>query len=165
MSAFAPLAQISGPDPTEFDQTTSFIRISMSNPASSTPPQVELRASNPATGTTGVAQIIDPVTDTSSPGRGLKDGPANTLDAASAYWSPPSHAHNVSLLKVAIYPPTTSLAIKITNNTAVDHDFVWVIGDSDANSQQPWMQLTSGMQLTPAALTFTALINKTAADT
>ena len=147
MTNFAPLAAISGPDPTEFNLLTSFIRISMSDPGSLTPPQVALMAGNPAAGTTGAPQVIDPATNTSlTSGKDLADSSSmmNT-PAASAYWSPPSYANNVYLLKVVLNRPNTSLAIKITNNTANPHDFVWVIADSDMNSQQPWMQLTPAM--------------------
>jgi len=156
MSAFAPLAAISGPDPTVGGLPTSFIRISMLNPGFANPPHVELRAGNLAAGTTGAPQSIDPSL-VSPPGKGLADG-SNATDAASAYWSPP-YANNVFLLKVVIDIPGTSLAVRITNDTGAARDFVWVIGDSDVNSQQPWMQLT------PAALSFTALINQTDTQT
>src|ERR1700726_3740140 len=68
---FIRLANNVGPDPIYFNEPTTFIRISMSLPASASPPQVELEANNPTAGTTGAPVII---TATSGPGQALLDG-------------------------------------------------------------------------------------------
>ena len=152
---FVPLAGDVGPDPTEFNLQTTFIRISMSLPASATAPQVELEAHNPTHNTTGA-----PVTITATSlatGQALKDG-FNSTDAATAYFLPP-FSNNVYLLKVVIDIAGTTLLMRITNNTADPHDFVWVVADSDANSQQPWIQVA------PTSLAYTALVNQTATQT
>ncbi len=142
---FVPLAMNFGPDPAEFNLTTSFIRISMSGAASAAPPQIELQARNPTQGTTGSSQIISAM---AFPGQSLTDG-FDATDAASAYFLPP-YANNVYLLKVVIEIAGTILSIRITNNTAANRDFVWVVADSDANSQQPWIQVS------PASLPYSA---------
>jgi hypothetical protein len=153
-SAFAPLAADSGPDPSEFNLQTTFIRISMSLPASATPPQIELEAHNPTAGTTGPSVIISAM---SFPGQSLNDG-TNPTDAATAYFLPP-YSNNVYLLKVVTEISGTTFLMRITNNTAAAHDFVWVVADSDANSQQPWIQVS------PTSLAYTALENQTATQT
>ena len=140
--------------------TTIFIRISMSLPASlMTPPQVILTAGNPTFGTHGAPVTI---TATASPGQALGDGhsvdPSNhPLDAAAAWFDGPGpYADNVYLLKVFIEIDATTLSIQINS---AGHDFVWVAADSDADSKQPWIQLS------PATLPFGALINQTESTT
>jgi hypothetical protein len=154
MAAFAPLAGHVGPDPDAGNLPTTFIRISMSLPASAATPQVELRAVHPSM-VEGPPQIIT-ATSIAMP-QALSDG-VNGTPAASAYFNPP-HVNNVYLLKVIIDIAGTTLKIRITNNTAVARDFVWVAADSAADSQQPWIHAT------PNALNFTALINQTSDET
>ncbi|MER2626763.1 MAG: vWA domain-containing protein [Accumulibacter sp.] len=143
------LADHSGPDPTAFNLLTSFIRISMSGTSSATPPQVGLTAVHPSL--TQGAEVNITAT-TLGTAQALLDG-TNATDAASAYFFPP-HANNVYLLKVVINIAGTTLKIRITNNTAANRDFVWVVADSDADSQQPWINAT------PATLVYNALINQ-----
>jgi len=152
---FVPLANNVGNDPAYFNEPTTFIRISMNLPASATPPEVELEANNPTAATTGPSVIINPATV--APGQALLDG-TNPTEAASAYFLGP-FTNNVYLLKVIITIPGTTLNMRLTNNTASDHDFVWVVADSDANSQQPWIQLS------PTTLPYEALVNQAATAT
>ena len=106
-------------------------------------------------GTVGAAVIITATAIGTA--QGLSDG-TNPTDAAAAYFFPP-HPNNVYLLKVVITIAGTILKLKITNPTGTNRDFVWVVADSDVNSQQPWIHAT------PAALQYTALVNETAAQT
>ncbi len=146
-----PLALVdhTGPDPTAFNLPTSFIRISMSGASTATPPQVGLTAVHPSL-TQGAEVNITAITLGTA--QALLDG-TNATDAASAYFFPP-HANNVYLLKVVINIAGTTLKIRITNNTAANRDFVWVVADSDADSQQPWINAT------PATLVYNALVNQ-----
>lgn len=148
------LADLSGPDPTAFNLPTSFICLSMSGASLATPPQLGLTAVHPSL-TQGAEVNI--TASTLGTAQALLDG-TNATDAASAYFFPP-HANNVYLLKVVINIAGTTLKIRITNNTAANRDFVWVIADSDADSRQPWINAT------PAALVYNALINQAASLT
>jgi hypothetical protein len=143
------LANHIGPDPTAFNLETSFIRISMSGASSVTPPQVGLTAVHPSL--TQGAEVNITAT-TLGTAQALLDG-TNTTDAASAYFFPP-HANNVYLLKVVINIAGTTLKIRITNNTAANRDFVWVVATSDPDSQQPWINAS------PATLVYNALVNQ-----
>jgi hypothetical protein len=149
MASFAPLAGHVGPDPAAFNLPTTFIRISMLLPASANPPKVELVAVHTSM-TEGMPVTITATSINTA--QGLSDG-VNPTDAASAYFFPP-HADNVYLLKVVINIAGTTLKMKITNDTGAARDFVWVAGDSDAESQKPWIHVT------PAALAYTALVNQ-----
>lgn len=149
MPAFEQLAGHVGPG--EAGLNTTFIRISMSGATSSAHPQVELKAVHP-TLTEGLPKTI--IETSLSTAQGLLDG-TNDTTAASAYWAPP-YSNNVYLLRVIISIVGTTLKIKITNDTSVARDFVWVVADSDADSLQPWIHVT------PAALTYTALVNQAA---
>jgi hypothetical protein len=153
-SGFIALESDSGPDPADGSPNTSFVRISMSNPPSPTPPQVVLKAgSGPA------SSPIDPMTNTSIPTAvTVWEDMTQTVGAALAYWVPSGFSNNVYFLKIAVEIPS-AFSIQITNNTGVTRDFVWVVGSSDTESQQPWIQVS------PASLQFNALVNQTSTQT
>jgi hypothetical protein len=151
---FAPLANHVGPDPAHFNLQTSFIRISMSGPIQPMPPQVELKAVHPSA-TEGSAVIITATDITTA--QALLDG-TNDTDAASAYFELP-HANNVFLLKVVINIAGTTIKVRLTNTTGTPREFVWVVGDTDANSQRPWIHLS------PDAIEFAALVGETSDKT
>ncbi len=149
MAGFAPLQPIFGNDPAD-NLSTSFISIAMNGPAPATPIQVQVEASNSTQGTTGA-----PVTVTATSiatAQALSDG-FNATEAAAAYFDV-SSVPNVLLLKVVSFISGTTLSILITNSSGAALSFVWVVGDSDSESQQPWLNLT------PATLSFNALINQ-----
>ena len=156
MGSFAPLAGHVGPDPDAFNLQTTFIRISMSGAALATPPQVELKAVNPTAVTEGPAVAI--AATSIGAVQALLDG-TNVTGAASAYFAGASFVNNVYLLKVVIDIAGTTLKLRITNNTGAARDFVWVVGSSGTESQKAWIHAS------PAALTYTALINQSAAQT
>jgi hypothetical protein len=164
MSAFVPLASLVGPDPSEGNVPTTFIRVSMSGPPAPTDkqPKIELLAHDPNK-PGGPARPIDPNTAiTVVSGIGLRDD-VNTADAALAYFSPP-FLHNVYLLKVVIEIPGTKLWIKITNTTGTDRNFVWVVADNDADTRQPWVHATY-RDAVPADIKFNAFVGQTSAET
>jgi hypothetical protein len=147
MTQPAPLAAISG----NVFGTILCIQISMSLPSSLTPPQVTLRARNPGAGTKGTPVVITAI---SQPGQALLDG-TNSTEAAAAWLDGTNGFTNVFQVKVFIAIDGTMIDIQINS---AGHNFVWTVADSDANAQQPWIQLT------PFA-PFSALVNDAASVT
>ena len=144
MCVFVELAQHVGPDPTVGNVPTTFIRVAISSASDSSAlqPTVELLAHDPTSAVGPTAQLIDPATANSiATAVQLFDG-VNSTGAALAYFSPLA-GNNVYLLKVAIEIPGSRLWLRITNGNAVSCGYVWVVADSDEDSKQPWLHVTS----------------------
>ncbi len=158
-TAFAPLSPFAGPDPTAGGLSTSFVRIAMSGSSSSAAPMVEVVAVNSGTATQG-----SPVTVSATSLGGsdqLLDG-TNPTEAAGAYFAPASFANNVYLLKLVIFITGTTFKIRLTNSVpdpTGSRGFVWVVADSDALSQQSWIDMSTTI-VTPSP--FETLINEPA---
>ena len=123
---------------------TTFIRVAISSASDSSAlqPTVELLAHDPTSAVGPTAQLIDPATANSiATAVQLFDG-VNSTGAALAYFSPLA-GNNVYLLKVAIEIPGSRLWLRITNGNAVSCGYVWVVADSDEDSKQPWLHVTS----------------------
>lgn len=143
-SSLVSIAELTGPD---LVPNTMFIRIVMLG-AAGTNPTVALQADS--------GTPVD-VTATTPPGNNIYDG-VNPTEAASGIITGPD-ANNVYLLKVFIYNPGRTWKIRITNNDAGPREFTWVVGDSDTDSQHPWIDVT------PATLDYDVLVNENPTNT
>lgn len=150
-----PVTALAGPDGATGLPTVTFIRISMSNPASLlTLPKVDLLAVNSAS----VAGPAVTITATSvGTAQSLKDGSNPIIELGAAWFDGAGpYANNVYLLKIATERAGTTYQIKITS---AGHDFVWVVADSDVDSQQPWIKAS------PASLSYNTLTGQKPANT
>jgi N-acetylneuraminic acid mutarotase len=129
---------------------TTFIRIVSGGPPlpADAHPQIELLAHDPNKRGGSPPPRLDAKTNTGLGSAVTLFDDVNPTGAALAYFVPP-FLNNIYLLKVVIQIPGTRLWIKITNNGTDDPDdeelnyrFVWVVADSDADSQQPWLHIT-----------------------
>lgn len=80
------------------------------------------------------------------------DTPGTTTPVADVRIAP--EAGNVYRIDVFISAPGSTWQLKIRNNDAVARGFTWVVASSDAESRQPWMDVT------PATVTLQALTNQ-----
>jgi len=165
MRSFVPLAGLVGPDPSEGNAPTTFIRISMLGlpVTADKQPKIELLAHDPSEPNGSPAPPLDPNTAVAlAAGVSLFDDVHNPVGAALAYFSPP-YLDNVYLLKVAIEIPGTKLWIRISNTTGAARNFVWVVADNDAETRQPWVHATY-RDAAPAEITFNASVGQTSAE-
>ncbi len=161
---FVELAQHVGPDPAVGNVATTFIRIAISSmeDPSALRPTVELLAHDPSSAGGPPQQEIDPTTATSiAAAVPLLDG-VNSTSAALAYYSPDAR-DNVYLLKVAIEIPGSRLWLRITNRNSVSCGYVWIVADSDEDSRQPWLHVSSeSFTGSPPAIALDAYIGQSA---
>jgi hypothetical protein len=96
----------------------------------------------------------DPVTAVSGTTTSIFDAPGDTGNyVADCLLSP--QPNGVYLINVFLYLTTASTwKLTIVNNDVVNRGFVFVVADSDANSQQPWIEMET-------AIHFDALITET----
>jgi hypothetical protein len=130
-----------------FMRVAMFTGVASLPPGDPTLPTISLRASSIPPGTTG-----DPVVLASSfsavfaaPG-----SPAGSLvGSAKIVWQ----SDNVLLMTLKLFLVTTvaKWEIAIKNNTASNADFTWVVSSADANTVQPWLDVT------PATLNYNLL--------
>ena len=161
MHSFVPLAGHVGPDPMQGGVPTCFIRIAVSGApvGPGTHPKIELLAHDPAHGSP--APLLDPEAAVSVTTAVQLYDDVNATSAALVYFTPPFQ-NNVYLLKAAVEITGTQFWIRITNTGGVARSFVWVVADSDADSQQPWIHVTAN-NVAPARLALDVTVGQPAA--
>lgn len=126
--------------------STVFVRIAMQGPTPADParrPTVFVRAN--AGAEVEVSSAFTYPTFAS-----ILDG-VNPTDAAAGTRFEPD-ADNTYLVKVFVFISGITLNLRIRNNDVVAHDFVWVIGGSQASTRQPWIDILP-VTLPPGATT------------
>ena len=141
-SLLTEIPELTGADPDYYDLSTMFIRIAMSGtaPMSGDEPTVRLQATDPVGMTPGTPV---PITAISPPGDPIYDGD-NPTEVAYAHIADPD-ANNVYLVKVIVVTPGRIWHIQIKNEDSSPREFTWVVADSDAESQQPWLYVQGGL--------------------
>jgi N-acetylneuraminic acid mutarotase len=166
MSKFVPLANHVGPDPTLGNAPATFIRVAMQGDPAERDMQLkfELLAHDPERPAGSPALTLNPNTAINLGSAVALFDDVNNTAAALAYFVPP-FSGNVYLLKVVIQIAGTRLWLRMTNTTGTEPEddeprrLVWVVADSERESRQPWIQVTSRFG-NPAEIKFDTFVGQ-----